>query len=395
MQSEQSDMKPVLDGITIIDISTGIAGSCAAMLLTDQGADCIKIESKRDNPTRSLPGFHVWNRGKKSVTLNLDTAEGRQVLYQLVKKADVLIQSYSPAQAKNLGLDYQFLSKLNPRLIYCAIPPFGEKGPLSEKPASEGVVAAWGGLYVDQGGLGNSPVFLTIPIASYGTALLVAYGVATALFIRQTSGIGQKVEVPLLSGALLMQASSYIRSEMVTPVPTGQNVQQGVISAYRLYKCRDKWMMLACGNQTFFNKLCIALGKEDLIADPRFENAPWGVVQIDNLNALTAILGDVFRRKPREYWLKLLSDADVPCAPVATREEFMEDPQVQTNQMIISLDDPQVGETRQMGIPLTLTENPTTIKGPAPLLGQHTDEVLKDFGYSDDELGKLRSKGII
>ena len=395
MQSEQPGMKPVLDGITIVDISTGIAGPYAAMMMTDQGAGCVKIEPVNGDPARSLPGFHVWNRGKKSVTLNLETPEGRQVLYRLLKKADVLIESYNPGQAKNLGLDYQSLSKLNPRLIYCAVPPFGEKGPLSEKPANEGVVAAWGGLMAGQGGLGGSPIFLTIPIASYGTTFLVACGVATALFIRQTSGIGQKVEVPVLSGALIMQAGSYIKSEMVTPVPTGRNVQQGVTSAYRLYKCRDTWMMLACGNQTFFNKLCITLGREDLVADPRFENAPWGIVQKDNLNALTAILGDIFRREPREHWLQLLSDADVPCAPVATCEEFMEDPQVQTNQMIVSLQDPQVGEIRQMGIPLTLTENPTIIKGPAPLLGQHTDEVLNEFGYSADELVKLRSKGII
>ena len=182
MQSEQPDGKPVLDGIKLIDLSIGIAGPYSAMLLADQGADCLKVEPHDGDPARSLPGFYVWNRGKKGITLNLETDEARKVLYQLIKKADIIIESYNPGQAEDLGVDYQSLSEINPRLIYCAIPPFGEKGPLREKFADEGIIAAWSGLMSGQGGIGRAPIYLTTPIASYGTAFLAAYGISAALF---------------------------------------------------------------------------------------------------------------------------------------------------------------------------------------------------------------------
>jgi len=152
-------MKPALDGVSLVDLSTSIAGPYAAMLLTDMGAECIKVESREGDPARGLPGFLAWNRGKRSLTLSLETEEGREILSRVVEKADVLIESYSPGQARRLGLDYESLSRLNPRLIYCAIPPFGERGPLSEKPANEGVVAALAGIMAGQGGAGSASGF--------------------------------------------------------------------------------------------------------------------------------------------------------------------------------------------------------------------------------------------
>jgi len=388
-------MKPALDGLLLIDLSTGIAGPYAAMLLADMGAECVKIEPGEGDPARGLPGFLVWNRGKRGLTLNLETAESREVLHRLVEKADVVIESFSPQQAKLLGVDYESLSSLNPRLIYCAMPLFGEGGPLSEKPGNEGVVSALAGIMADQGGLGQPPVFVTLPLASYGTAFLAAYGVAAALYVREVSGTGQKVEVSLLAGALAMQAGAFVSAEALIPIASNQSIQQGMFPAYRLYPCQDEWLFLACGNPTFWNKLCIALGREDLVADSRFAGAPWAIVEEEHRDALTTILGDTLRQKPRAYWLKLFEAADVPCAPVSRREEFMEDPQVQHNQMIVEIEDPQVGKTKQMGIPVTLVDNPGQIKGPAPWLGEHTNAVLRELGYGDERIGQLRDKGII
>ncbi len=389
-------MKPVLDGVCLIDLSTGIAGPYAAMLMTDQGAECIKIEPRGGDPARDLPGFLVWNRGKQSVILNLDTEEGQDILYRLVEKADVVIESFSPKTAKLLGVDYESLSNLNSRLIYCAIPLFGERGPLSEKPGNEGVVAALAGIMAGQGGPpGQPPVFVTLPLASYGTAFLAAYGVTTALYAREMSGTGQKVEVSLLGGAVAMQTNSFVSAESIIYVARSLNIQQGVTPVYRLYQCHDEWIMLACGNQTFWNKLCIALGREDLAADPRFEGAPWTIAEEEHRDALTAIMADILRQKPRQYWLELFAASDVPCAPVSRREEFMEDPQVQHNQMIVTIDDPQVGKTRQMGIPITLLENPASIEGPAPRLGEHTNAVLGELDYSEERITGLKEKGVI
>jgi len=388
-------MGAVLEGLTLIDLSTGIAGPYAAMLLAEMGADCIKVEPPRGDPARRLSGFLVWNRSKRGITLNLETAKGQEVAYRLVEKADLIIESFSPGQARSLGLDYESLSAQNPRLVYCAVPLFGERGPLSEKPGNEGVVAAFAGFMAGQGGLGQPPVYITLPLASYAAAFLTAYGAAAALYVREITGQGQKVEVSLFSAALAVQAGAFLFSEQIVPVATNRNIQQGVVPTYRLYQCQDEWIMIACGNQTFWNKLCIVLDRPDLVADPRFENAPWGITEEANVDALTSILADIFRQKPRDYWLKVLEEADVPCAPVGRREEFMEDPQVQHNQMIVTLEDPQVGKVRQMGIPLTLEGGPGRIKGPAPQLGEHTEAVLSELGYSGEKIRELRGKGVI
>ncbi len=388
-------MKPVLDGLSLVDISTGIAGAYAAMLLAEMGMDCIKVEPPGGDPAREMPGFAIWNRSKRGLTLDINTADGKEILGRLLEKADVLIESFSPAQAQRLKVDYDSIYLLNERIIYCAISPFGEKGPLAEKPADEGVVAAYAGIMAGQGGLGHPPVYVTLPLASYGAAMQTAYGAAAALYVREISGIGQKVEVSLLAGAIGQQSASFLRSEAIQPIALPYGMQQGVVAVYRLYECQDQWFMLACGNQNFWNKLCIAIDRVDLIADPRFENAPWGIADMDDQLALTNILADTFKQKPRAYWLDLLADADVPCAPVNSREEFMEDPQVLHNNMIVDIDDPHYGKTRQMGIPITLTENPGTIKGPAPSPGEHNHEVLAGLGYSDKAIEDFAGRKII
>lgn len=388
-------MKPVLDGLSLVDLSTGIAGPYAAMLLAEMGMDCVKVEPREGDAARDLPGFAVWNRSKRGVALDVGKPEGVEVVRRLVAEADVLIESFSPGQARQLGLDYDSLCRLNERLIYCAIPLFGEKGPLAEKPADEWVVSAYAGIMAGQGGLGQPPVYVTLPLASYGAAQLTAYSAAAALYVREIEGVGQKVEVSLLAGAIAQETAGFLRSETIQPIALSRSMQQGGAAVYRLYECRDDWIMLACGNQNFWNKLCIVLDRVDLVADPRFENAPWGIASVEDTLALTDIMAETFKEKPRAYWVKLLGDADVPCAPVNRREEFMEDAQVLHNGMMVDIQDPKFGRTRQMGIPITLTENPTAIKGPAPVLGEHNREVLGGLGYSDEGIAGLATKGII
>jgi len=209
------------------------------------------------------------------------------------------------------------------------------------------------------------------------------------------SGRGQKVETSLLASAVAMESSAFISSPTIQPIAITRNIQQGVIPAYRLYQSQDKWFILACGNPTFWNKLCMALDRIDLLADPRFEGMPWALANVDYRLALTEIFTEMFRQKPREHWLKLFEENDVPSAPVNTRLEFMDDPQVRHNHMIVEIEDRYFGKMRQMGIPVTLTDYPPQIKSPAPAPGEHTTAVLKQLGYQSREISSMRRKGVI
>lgn len=389
-------MRPALDGLKLVDLSTGIGGPYGAMLLAEMGMDCIKVEPRGGDTARDLPGFAVWNRSKRGITVDVETEQGREAIAGLARQADVLIESFSPGQCRKLGLEYDTLSASNPGLIYCANPLWGEKGPFREKPGDEWTVSAFAGIMAGQGGLGQPPVYVTLPLASYGVAFLTAYGAAAALYVRETTGQGQKVEVSLLGGALAMQTAGFMASETIQPVALTRSMQQGGAPVYRLYECQDgQWMMLACGNVNFWNKLCITLDRVDLVADPRFENAPWSIADIDHILALTDIMAETFIQQPRQHWLRLLGEADVPCAPVNRREEFMEDPQVLHNGMMVDVDDPALGRTRQMGIPLGYPEHPGVIKGPAPALGEHTRAVLGELGYSDRAIERFVDGGVI
>lgn len=367
-----------LDGIRIVELAQGIAGPYAGMLLSDQGAEVIKVEPPEGDRTRSMPAFHLWNRGKKSVVLDLVTPAGQEQARSLAANADVVIADFPPGQGETLSLDYASLARENPRLVYCYMPPYGERGPHIHRPAEDALVAAVAGVTGGQASASGRPVYVTLPVASYGAAMLAAGSVAVALYVRQCCGLGQKVTVSWLAGVLAMQTGSIVATEdgqgRLTALPRSP---QGGTPVYRLYEAQDGWFFLGCGNSTFFHKLCIALERPELVADPRFENAPWGITNLEDREALLSILAPIFREKPRDYWLKLLEEADVPSAPVMTRPEFIDDPQVRYNGMRVEVNDPLLGRTVQMGVPVTLTGTPGRIKGPAPRLGEHTHQVLE------------------
>ena len=368
------------DGITIIELASGIAGPYAAMLLADQGADVIKIEPPGGDPARRLPGFHVWNRGKRSVLADIESTEGRETVRRLADAADVLIADFSPGQGEALGLDYGSLAADNPGLVYCHLPPFGEAGPHAHRPADDALVAAVGGVAGGQPSGGGNPVFGVIPMSSYGAALLSAGAIGVALWVRERTGRGQKAVVSWLAGALAMETGSLVGMEggflSLMGLASLTRQPQGASPVYRLYRAADDWLFVACGNSTFWGKLCIALDMPELVSDPRFENAPWGITNLQDRQALYEIIAPIIAAKPRAHWLRLLEEFDVPTAPVLTRAEFIDDPQVAHNGMRVEVDDPQVGRTVQMGIPVTFSRTPGGIRGPAPRLGEHTQEVL-------------------
>ena len=389
-------MVSVLEGVKVIDFSCDTAGAYAAMLLAEQGADCIRVEPKTGGTSTPSPAFALFNRSKRNIALNLELPENRDALQRLLTKADIFITDLDTAQKERLQLSYEALAKVSPRLIYCSITPFGEKGPRAGEAASLDLVCAFAGTFGAQGGFGQPPVYVFLPFPAYAAAFLISYGASLALLNREQTGRGQKVETSLLAGAVAMESSAFISSPTIQPVTVMRSVQQGVVPAYRLYEAQDgKWFIIACGNPTFWNKLCMALDRVDLLSDPRFEGMPWALADVNNRLALTDIFTGMFAQKPRAHWLKLFEDNDVPCAPVNTREEFMDDPQVQHNHMMVEIEDRYFGKMRQMGIPLTLTDNPPLIKSPAPVPGEHTAAVLKEIGYQSRQISALKRKGVI
>lgn len=386
--------KSSLEGYKILELSSQIRSSYAGMLLADMGAEVIKVECCQANSVRSSPGFLVWNRGKKSLVIDFETKEGREIVFSLVKKVDVVITDLLHKEAKEFGLDYDSLFRLNSKLIYLAMPPFGESGPLCDVKADDGIVSAFAGLQSYQGGPDEPPVYIIQPLSSYSAALLGAIGVGIALYVRESSGNGQKVEVPLLNGCLSLMASNLVFGERLVPKIGRGNIQQGTYPTYRLFKCKDDWILLGAFTSTQWNKLCIALGREELVSDPRFDNAPF-IFEQENIIALATTLQEEFRQKLAFQWVKILEDNDVPCALVNRPEDFMDDPQVIQNQLIIELQDPTVGLMKQMGLLMKLETTPGEIGVPAHLRGQDNRAILEWLDYSLEEIAQLRKRGII
>jgi formyl-CoA transferase len=379
------ETRGALDGITVLDCSSYLAGPYGAMMLADLGASVIKVESLEGDSFRELPGFYGWNRGKRSVAVNLKEPAGRLVLQRLVKTADVLIQNMRPGVAERLGMDSATLRAVNPRLIYCAMTAFGPDGPYRDRPGYDPVLQAMGGVQHLQG-FGGPPQFVRVAVTDYYTAALGAQAVLAALFVRERTGRGQHVETSLLQGVLALQSGSVVdypgKPTFLRETPT-----------YRLYQAGDgQWFFLACGNQAFWAKLCKGIGRPEMTDDPRFGS--W-LLRGDNRDALMPILEAAFATRSRDEWLKILSEHDIPSAPVQSLQEFMRDPGVQHMKMTVQYEHPEVGALTLMGQPLRFSETQAPDAGPPPVLGQHTRAVLREVGYTDGDIADLHRRGVV
>jgi crotonobetainyl-CoA:carnitine CoA-transferase CaiB-like acyl-CoA transferase len=378
-------MPPPLDGIRVVDLTSYIAGSYAAMMLADLGADVVKVESLAGDSFRELPGFFGWNRGKRSVAVDLKSTEGRAIVERLAAEGDVVMENMRPGVADRLGVGWSRLSAHNPRLVYCSVTAFGSTGPYADRPGFDPLLQALSGAQALQG-FGGPPQYIRIAVTDYYAAALGAQAVLAALFVRERTGQGQRVETSLLHASLALQSGNFV------DYPGKQHIFRDN-PTYRLYQAGDgQWFFLACGNQTFWVKLCAALGLEHLAADPRF--ASW-MLRLDNREALLPLLEKTFTSQPRAHWLRVLAEHDIPAAPVQTLLEFMEDPAVRYHDLVREYQHPEVGRLRMLGPPLVFADSAMEDPGPPPILGQHTDEVLGALGYAAAAIADLRARGIV
>ncbi len=376
---------PPLDGIRVVDCTSYIAGSYTAMQLADLGADVVKVESLEGDSFRELPGFFGWNRGKRSLAVDLKTPEGRDIVERLAERADVFMENMRPGVADRLGVGWARLAGLNPRLIYSSVTAFGSTGPGADRPGFDPLFQAMSGVMTLQG-FGGPPQYLRIPVTDYYTAAIQTQAILAALFTRERTGRGQRVETSLLRAAFALQSGTTVqypsKPSIIRDNPT-----------YRLYQAGDgQWFFLAVGNQTFWVKLCKALDIEHLADDPRF--ASW-LLRLENNQALLPLLEATFNSKPRSLWLDVLAAHDIPAAPVQTVTEFMDDPAVHHHGMVREYDHPEVGRLRMMGQPLVFSGTPTRDPGPPPTLGQDTDAVLGEIGYTDLGIAELKRRGVV
>jgi crotonobetainyl-CoA:carnitine CoA-transferase CaiB-like acyl-CoA transferase len=369
----------VLEELRVLDLARGLAGSLAGVYLSDQGAEVIKVEPPGGDPTRALSASHVWNRGKKSVILDLKDVDGKGQFEQLAATADVLLESFRPGTMDRLGLGYETLAAINPRLIYCSITGYGRRGPSRDRPAYDALVQARLGMHFEQpsyrkhpdGSYVDGPVFLYVPLPSYGAMLLAGTGIAAALHAREVTGAGQWVETSLAQGALMWASQIRYRAEH-EPANFATVPYHG---RGTVYECADgNWVHLMTvrnSDQVLYDLLDVA---------PEGRNQPGERLSVDERNRRRVYLETAFRRLPRDQALALLQPAGVPVVPVQPAWDAYSTPQLVHNGMVVEVDDPDEGPIRMIGIPYWLEKTPSSVQGPAPRPGQDTDEVLAGLG---------------
>ncbi len=374
-----------LQGVKVVDLTSYIAGSYGAMMLADLGADVVKVEAIEGDSFRELSGFYGWNRGKRSLAVNLKDPDGRAIVHRLAQHADVVMENMRPGVVERLGVDYETLRALNSRLGYSAVTAFGSDGPYKDRPGFDPLLQAMGGLMTLQG-FGEAPQYLRIAPTDYYCAALACQAILAALFVRERTGRGQRVQTSLLQAVLALQ------SGLVVDYP-GHTVVYRNTPTYRLYQAGDgESFFLAVGNQSFWAKLCKVIGREDLTQDSRFGS--W-VSRRDNAEALMPLLESAFASKPAAEWVRILTENDIPAALTQSLQQFMRDPAVLHHKMIVQYDHPELGPLSLMGQPLRFSETQAPDAGPPPTLGQHTTQVLRQAGYADHEIADLRRRGVV
>ncbi len=399
-----------LEDIKVLDLAPLAPGALCTMFLGDLGAEVIKIEappdarrpgalgiSPKDEQARREAAYNPLNRNKKSLGLNLRTEAGRQIFYRLIEKADIIVEGYRPGVVKRLGIDYDTVKNLNPKIIYCSLSGYGQDGPYSNLPGHDINYISFGGALALIGNQDGPPVIPLNLIADFaGASLHGVIGILSALIAREKIGTGQYIDIAYMDTVISLLAfftpNYFLRGIMPK---RGETALHGAYPYYAIYETKDgKYISLGCLEPYFWENLCRALGKEELIPYHFEPDHLWKKPEADWAK-ITLSLKQLFRTKTRDEWFDFLAKNDVPIAKVYTLDEVFSDPQVTHREMVIEINHPSFGKVSQVGIAIKMSKTPGKVRSLAPLLGEHTEEILLNLGYSKPEIENLRQTGVI
>jgi len=386
-----------LEGFKVVDLSRYGPGRYCSMLLADFGAEVITIETPRVEA--SLPAFLTddtsprylaFNRNKRSLALNLKKEQGREIFYKIIETTDVLIEGYRPGVTQKFGIDYETLHKINQRLIYCSISGFGQDGPYRERPGHDINYVGIAGILDLTGYEDGPPAMIGTLVADLvGGFCQATMAILIALLERENSGEGQYIDVSMLDGlihALWLQGMDFLLTGRIPK--RGEDIPTGLSAGYNIYQTLDnRYLTLGCLEPWFWEKLCTVVGRVDFIPHQRAQNR--------KRQEVLAFFRKIFKTKTCAEWLKILSEADIPCGPVNNLSETFADPQVIHRKMVVETKNPILGMIRQIGIPMKLSRTPGSIKNPAPRYGEQTEEILKELGYYEENINHFKETKVI
>jgi len=395
-------MKP-LENIKILDLTRVLAGPFSTMLMQELGAEVIKVEmpGKGDDARYFGPFkngesayFLSINRGKKSISLNLKSGEGKKILLELVKKVDIVTENFRPGTMEKLGLSYEVLKEVNPKIIFASTSGFGQTGPDSKKPAYDMLVQAMSGMMSITGWQDKPPTRVGSSIGDLGAGLYTIIGILSALYQRTITGEGQRVDVAMLDCQLSLLENAIVRYGITGESPKPGGNQHPTITPFQVFKTKDDYMAVSMGNDIMWQNFCKAINRNDLIENPKFET---NLTRTENKNELLPILEEIVFQKTNDEWTTIFTEAKLPYSPVNNIETIMKHPQVKARNMIVETEGKEIGKIGVAGNPIKMSNIPEKkSREKAPEVGEHNLEIYsKMLGFSKDDIQNLKDKGVI
>ena len=395
-------MSGALEGLKILDLTRVLAGPYCTMILADLGADVIKVEAPGgSDETRSwgppfMNGVSAYylcaNRNKRSITVNLKTEDGREIIRELVKEADVLIHNFKTGSMEKWELDYHSLQSINPKLVYCSITGFGETGPYKHLPGYDYIIQGMSGLMSITGSEESGPLKIGVSMVDILAGLYSVISIEAALLEREKSGKGQKIDISLLDSAvssLVNVASKYLISGNV-PQRLGNNHPN--IVPYSTFRAMDGELIIAVGNDRQFVSFCEVIGMAEIA---EFDHFRTNEARVKNIQELTAMIEGRLLLKRVEEWMQLFSESNIPCGPIQTMDQVFTHPQIIARDMVIHTNHPEAGPIKLVGSPIKLSRTKVSVDRHPPLPGEHTVEILQQAGFSEEEIAHFEKKKIV